>query len=82
MYVEINVEDIQARFDSGSEVSPSTLAKSGFVKNAGDNPVVVLGRGKLSKAVSVRAHRFSLGAREKIEAAGGSAVVLELGRVS
>ena len=81
MYVEINVEDIEARFDPGAEVSPSTLAESGFMKSAGDNPVVVLGRGKLSKAVSVRAHRITRGALEKIEAAGGSVTELELGTV-
>ena len=79
VYLEVNVEDIQARFDAGAEVTPSTLAQAGFMKDARDNPVVILGRGDLSKAVNVRAHRFSRGALQKIEAAGGSATLLEPG---
>lgn len=81
IYVEVNVEDIEERFDAGAEVNPGTLAQAGFMKDAGDGPVVVLGRGELSKAMNVRAHRFSRGALEKIEAAGGSAGVLEPGTV-
>ena len=81
VYLEVNVEDIQARFDAGAEVTPGTLAQAGLMKDAHDNSVVILGRGDLSKAVNVRAHRFSRGALQKIEAAGGSARVLEPGAV-
>ncbi len=81
VYVEVNVEDIEARFNAGAEVSPGTLAQVGFMKDAHESPVVILGRGELSKAVNVCAHRFSHGALEKIEAVGGSARVLEPGRV-
>lgn len=82
VYVEVNVEDIEARFNVGAEVNPSTLAQAGFMKDAYDKPVVILGRGELSKAVNVFAHRFTRGALEKIEAAGGSATVLESGTIS
>jgi large subunit ribosomal protein L15 len=76
-YVEVNVDDIEARFDAGAEVNPETLAQAGFMKDTHDGPVVVLGRGELTKAVNVRAHRFSQGALEKINAAGGSVGVLD-----
>ena len=82
VYVEVNVGDIEARFDADAEVDPGSLAQAGFMKDAYDGPVVVLGRGELSKAVKVRAHRFSRGARQKIEAAGGSAGVLEPGTIT
>ena len=81
VYVEVNVEDIGARFDADADVSPSALAQAGFMKDAHDSPVVVLGRGEISKAVNVCAHRFSRGAVKKIEAAGGSARVLQPGAV-
>lgn len=79
VYLEVNVDDIQARFDVGAEVTPGTLAQAGFMKDALESSVVILGRGDLSKAVNVCAHRFSRGALQKIEAAGGSATLLEPG---
>ncbi len=79
VYVVVNVDDIEARFEAGAEVNPETLARAGFMKDARDGPVVVLGRGGLTKAVNVQAHRFSEGALEKINGAGGSAGVLEVG---
>lgn len=76
-YQEVNVDQLQERFDKGGEVSPETLKEVRLVKHA-DRPVVILGRGEVDKALTVRAHRFSKSAREKIEAAGGSVEVLEL----
>jgi len=71
----VNVADLDARFDAGAEVTPSSLRAAGLAKRR--HPVKVLGRGELSKKLTVRAHAFSASAREKIEAAGGSAEVLE-----
>ena len=76
VYVEVNVDEIDDRFASGDKVDPETLAAVGFFKDARDGPVVVLGRGKITKKLTVRAHRFSKSAREKIEAAGGSVELL------
>ena len=76
VYVVVNVDEIDESFGSGSQVDPNTLAAAGLMKDAGDGPVVVLGRGNLSKKVTVCAHRFSRTARGKIEAAGGSVEVL------
>ncbi len=76
VYRPINVGSL-ADFEAGSEVTPELLALVGFVKKPTD-PVVILGSGDLNVALTVKAHRFSQSAREKIEAAGGNAVVLEL----
>jgi len=75
-YVEVNLERL-GRFADQAEVSPQTLFEAGIIKSA-DRPVVILGRGDLDKKLTVKAHRFSAGARAKIEAAGGVAEELSL----
>jgi large subunit ribosomal protein L15 len=71
----VNLSDLEQRFDAGAEVTPESLRAAGLAKRR--DPVKVLGRGELSKKLTVRAHAFSAAAREKIEAAGGSCEVLE-----
>jgi large subunit ribosomal protein L15 len=70
-FTPVNVERL-ASFRKGSEVTPEVLAEAGVIKSA-DELVVILGRGDLEKSLTVKAHRFSASAREKIEAAGGAA---------
>lgn len=71
----VNVADLEARFDAGAEVTPETLKEKGLAKRS--DPVKVLARGEVSKALKVQAHGFSEAARRKIEAAGGSCHTLE-----
>ena len=66
----VNLSDLDARFDSGAEVTPETLREAGLAKRK--HPVKILGNGELSKKLTVRAHGFSESAREAIEKAGGS----------
>ncbi len=54
------------------EISPEKLLSRGVIKILGDG-LKILGDGELKKAITVRAHRFSLSAKEKIEKAGGKA---------
>jgi large subunit ribosomal protein L15 len=72
----VNLSDLEARFDAGTEVKLEDFAKAGIAKRRGI-PVKVLGKGELSKALTVHAHAFSASARERIEAAGGTCVVVE-----
>src|SRR5215218_8536470 len=72
----VNLRDLEARFDSGAEVTPEALKEKGLAKRK-DVPVKVLGQGELSKSLTVHAHGFSAAARQKIEAAGGTCQVLE-----
>jgi large subunit ribosomal protein L15 len=70
-FTPVNVERL-AGFKKGSEITPEALVEAGIIKRA-DELIVILGRGELTKSLKVKAHRFSASAREKIEAAGGTA---------
>jgi large subunit ribosomal protein L15 len=72
----VNLADLEARFDSGSEVTPDGLKAKGLATRK-DIPVKILGRGELSKPLTVHAHGFSAAARERIEAAGGTCQLIE-----
>jgi large subunit ribosomal protein L15 len=72
-YHVVNLDTLEA-FDAGSTVGPEELRARGLVAKRG--LVKVLGRGEVTKAVSVRAHAFSKRARQAIEAAGGSVEVV------
>jgi large subunit ribosomal protein L15 len=72
----VNLSDLEARFDEGAEVTPESLRASGLAKRRGV-PVKILGRGELSKRLTVSAHAFSASAREKVEGAGGTCSVIE-----
>ena len=72
----VNLGDLEQRFEAGADVTLEALREKGLGKRAGV-PVKVLAQGDLTKALTVHAHAFSAAAREKIEAAGGTAVVVE-----
>jgi large subunit ribosomal protein L15 len=74
-YTEVNVGRLDA-FDAGTIVTPELLIKRGVIKKLRDG-VKVLAKGTLSKALTVRAHKFSAKAQETIAGAGGKAEVLE-----
>lgn len=76
-YQEVNVDQLEERFRKGSTVTPEKLAEAGLIRDA-EQPVVVLGRGELTKNFKISAHRFTKGSLEKIEAAGGSTELLEV----
>ncbi|MGI6297766.1 MAG: 50S ribosomal protein L15 [Saccharofermentanales bacterium] len=72
-YIEVNVGDLEA-FADGTVVDINTLAEAGVVTVAKVNDgIKVLGMGKLSKKLTVKAVGFTTSAREKIEKAGGTA---------
>jgi large subunit ribosomal protein L15 len=72
----VNIDALDKRFDAGAEVTLQLLADSGLASRK-DVPVKVLAKGELGKALTVHAHAFSAGARERIEAAGGTCKVVE-----
>lgn len=73
-YAVVNLDALAARFDAGTEITPELLRERGLVR--GDGRVKVLARGDIGKALTIRAHKFSGKAAEKIAAAGGKAEVL------
>jgi large subunit ribosomal protein L15 len=70
-YNEVNLDQLAESFKADAEVSPDTLKSARLLRDP-RNPVVILGRGELSIALKVRAHRVTAGAKAKIEKAGGS----------
>lgn len=72
-YAVVNLDALED-FDAGTTVDPDALRAKGLVAKRG--LVKVLGRGSLSKALTVKAHGFSAAATTAIEAVGGSVEVL------
>jgi large subunit ribosomal protein L15 len=72
----VNVSDLEARFDAGTEVTIELMQSKGLATRKGV-PVKVLAKGELGKALTVHAHGFSKAARERIEGAGGTCTLIE-----
>jgi large subunit ribosomal protein L15 len=72
----VNVGDLSDRFAAGSVVDPDALAGSRLIHKSGRASVKVLGDGDVAHALTVRAHKVSEGAKQKIEAAGGRVEIL------
>ncbi len=70
-YAAVNLRDLE-RFQAGTEVTPELLKQSGVLRTL-RRPVKVLATGELTKALTVKVHKFSMTAKAKIEAAGGAA---------
>lgn len=73
--VGVNVSELERVFDAGSDVTLEALVEKRLIRNTRTD-VKVLGNGELTKKLAVTAHAFSASAREKIEAAGGTATAL------
>ena len=73
-YQVVNLDRISALFPEGGDVTVEALVAKGAVRDG--ELVKVLGTGEITVAVTVAAHKFSATAKDKIEAAGGSATVL------
>ena len=76
VWIEVQLAELAARFDESEQVTPELMVERGLIKKSHlgrFEGVVILGGGEVSKKLSVTAHRFTKSAREKIEAAGGTA---------
>ena len=73
----VNIDALQERFEAGAEVTVEAMKAKGLGTRK-DVPIKVLAKGEISKALTVHAHAFSAGARERIEAAGGTCKLVEL----
>lgn len=73
-YAIVNLEQLNT-FEAGAVVCPEALKEAGIIKKELDG-VKVLGNGKLEKAITVKAHKFSKSAVAAIEAAGGKTEVI------
>ena len=75
-YAIINLGDLGARFEAGTVVTPELLLERRIVRDLQDG-LKVLGDGDLPHPLTVRAHKFSKSALEKLAASGGAAEVIE-----
>ena len=74
-YNEVNLSQLAAKFEAKSVVTPEALAEANMLHKPA-NPVVILGRGDIAIALTVRVQRVSKGAQAKIEAAGGKVEII------
>jgi large subunit ribosomal protein L15 len=72
----VNIGDLEARFEAGAVVTVEAMVGVGLGTRKGI-PVKILAKGELTKKLTVQAHGFSAAARAQIEAAGGSASIVE-----
>src|SRR5256885_1780323 len=73
VWIEVKLADLEKRFEAADEITPELMVERGMIKKSHltrFEGVVILGGGRVSKALNVSAHRFSRSAKEKIEAAG------------
>lgn len=73
-YTIVNLEQLNT-FEAGATVCPKALKEAGIIKKELDG-IKVLGNGKLDKALTIKAHKFSKSAIAAIEAAGGKTEVI------
>ena len=74
-YEVVNLDALAAKFDAGTVVTPELLREQGMVPR-GKAPIKILARGDIGKKLTVRAHKFSGKASEKLQAAGGNAELI------
>ena len=72
-YSVINIKQL-AQFAAGAEITPESLKEQGLINRR--RPVKILGEGELTQKITVKAHRFSQTAIQKIEASGGRVEVI------
>lgn len=74
-YSVVKLEDLN-RFEDGAEITPELLKEARLVRKLEKGGVKILGNGSIDKKLTVKAHKFTQSATEKIEAAGGKAEVI------
>jgi large subunit ribosomal protein L15 len=73
-YAIVNIRDLN-NFEDGSEINPEVLQNAGLINSIKDG-VKILGDGELEKKLTVRVHKISRQAEEKITARGGRVEVI------
>ncbi len=75
VYAVVNVSDLDRKFENGAVVDEAAIVEAGLLKKTLDG-VKVLGRGEITKSLTVKVAKFSESAKSKIESAGGKAEVI------
>lgn len=75
VYATVNVADLEKRFENGAVIDEAAIVEAGLLKKTFDG-IKVLGKGEITKSLTVKAAKFSESAKAKIEGAGGKAEVI------
>ncbi|MGC8820589.1 MAG: 50S ribosomal protein L15 [Fervidobacterium sp.] len=75
VYAVVNIETLEEKFESNAIVTPEVLLEKGIISKLYDG-VKILARGEITKPLTVKAHKFSESAKEKIEKVGGKIEVI------
>jgi large subunit ribosomal protein L15 len=75
VYNEVNLDQLTS-FPAGTEITPESLMEARLLRDP-RKPTKILGRGELQTALTVRVHKVTKSAAEKIAAAGGRVETLE-----
>ncbi len=75
-WIEVRLSTLEENFNAGDDVSQEILLERGLIKKA-KHDLVILGNGEVTKKLNISAHRFTKSARDKIEAAGGKANLID-----
>lgn len=75
VYATVNVSDLEARFENGAVIDEAAIVEAGLLKKTFDG-IKILGKGEITKSLTVKAAKFSESAKAKIEGAGGKAEVI------
>ncbi len=75
-YAEVNLEKLN-NFAADTEINPEVLLEAGVINNL-KKPVKILGRGEVTVPLTVKVHKISASAQEKIESAGGNVAIIQL----
>lgn len=75
VYATVNVSDLERKFENGAVVDEAAIVEAGLLKKTLDG-VKILGRGEITKSLTVKVAKFSESAKSKIESAGGKAEVI------
>ncbi len=79
IYALVNLDVLEDKFDAGAEITPEALMAAGLVRDL-HHGLKILGNGNVTKKFTVRAHKFSKSAQEKLVAAGGTVETLKAER--
>lgn len=74
-FTPVNLNTLEALFESGAEITPESLKEAGIIHNS-ENRIKILGQGDLTKTFVVKAQAFSKSAKDKIQAKGGKCEVI------
>ena len=81
-YLPVNLSTLEEHFEAGATVDMEAILAKGLANGKGKVRVKILGTGKLTKKLSVQVHAYSASAKAAIEAAGGSAEVIEVAKAA